>query len=32
MQYISGNSGTLLSGKEFDSSYKRGQPASFGVG
>jgi len=24
--------GTLISGKEFDSSYKRGQPASFGVG
>jgi FKBP-type peptidyl-prolyl cis-trans isomerase FklB len=24
--------GTLLSGKEFDSSYKRGQPASFPVG
>ncbi len=24
--------GTLLNGKEFDSSYKRGQPASFGVG
>jgi len=23
--------GTLLSGKEFDSSYKRGQPATFGV-
>jgi FKBP-type peptidyl-prolyl cis-trans isomerase FklB len=24
--------GTLLDGKEFDSSYKRGQPATFGVG
>ncbi len=24
--------GTLISGKEFDSSYKRGQPATFGVG
>jgi FKBP-type peptidyl-prolyl cis-trans isomerase FklB len=24
--------GTLISGKEFDSSYKRGQPASFPVG
>jgi len=24
--------GTLLNGKEFDSSYKRGQPATFGVG
>lgn len=24
--------GTLLNGKEFDSSYKRGQPASFAVG
>jgi len=24
--------GTLLSGKEFDSSYKRGQPATFPVG
>ena len=24
--------GTLLSGKEFDSSYKRGSPATFGVG
>jgi FKBP-type peptidyl-prolyl cis-trans isomerase FklB len=24
--------GTLLNGKEFDSSYKRGQPASFPVG
>jgi FKBP-type peptidyl-prolyl cis-trans isomerase len=24
--------GTLLNGTEFDSSYKRGQPASFGVG
>lgn len=24
--------GTLINGKEFDSSYKRGQPASFGVG
>lgn len=23
--------GTLISGKEFDSSYSRGQPASFGV-
>jgi FKBP-type peptidyl-prolyl cis-trans isomerase FkpA len=23
--------GTLIDGKEFDSSYKRGQPASFGV-
>ena len=24
--------GTLIDGKEFDSSYKRGQPATFGVG
>jgi FKBP-type peptidyl-prolyl cis-trans isomerase FklB len=24
--------GTLLNGKEFDSSYKRGEPATFGVG
>jgi len=24
--------GTLIDGKEFDSSYKRGQPARFGVG
>jgi len=24
--------GTLMNGKEFDSSYKRGQPATFGVG
>ena len=24
--------GTLLSGKEFDSSYSRGNPATFGVG
>lgn len=24
--------GTLINGKEFDSSYKRGQPATFGVG
>jgi len=24
--------GTLLNGKEFDSSYKRGEPAQFGVG
>ena len=24
--------GTLINGKEFDSSYKRGQPVSFGVG
>jgi FKBP-type peptidyl-prolyl cis-trans isomerase FklB len=24
--------GTLINGKEFDSSYKRGQPASFQVG
>ena len=24
--------GTLLNGKEFDSSYKRGDPATFGVG
>ena len=24
--------GTLLNGTEFDSSYKRGQPATFGVG
>ena len=24
--------GTLLSGKEFDSSYKRGEPSTFGVG
>jgi len=24
--------GTLINGKEFDSSYKRGQPATFAVG
>ena len=24
--------GTLINGTEFDSSYKRGQPATFGVG
>ncbi len=31
-QVVCNYRGTLINGKEFDSSYKRGQPATFGVG